>query len=128
MIKFYFKIVHDESLSKVIILHRLILLLNILLYICVSGIYHVCVFEWMLILCSTVQEFQSLKWSSNEIPVVGYCTYLCRFCNGGHILLGRLVFCSFLCKHLWWVFFLIVFRVPLSASEPKKENKQGGSF
>lgn len=38
MIKFYFKIVHDESLSKVIILHRLILLLNILLYKCVCGI------------------------------------------------------------------------------------------
>lgn len=38
MIKFYFKILPNESLSKVIILHRLILL-NILLHICVCGIY-----------------------------------------------------------------------------------------
>lgn len=46
MINFYLKVVHDESLSKVIILHGLIFLLKILLWIYVHGIY-TCLCDWV---------------------------------------------------------------------------------
>lgn len=129
MIKFYFKILHSESLSKVIILHRLILL-NILLHICVCGIY-TCLCVWVNInsvaLCKNFTLYSGPQMKFQWLVIVHICATIAivaACCLAGWYF-GSVFTAG---EHLWWVFFLITFRVPLSASGPKKDSKQGGSY